>query len=276
MKPHRLGAWAMLVLAACTQAPAPAPAEDRQRGASAPAAQSAAQPVGHEELFGQWHLVEMPGVAPGQQLNIHLLVGRYGIEAVSQCITFGKVLPGAVLPEPPPRREAAPAPVVCLRTHTPVERTFGPMLAAVQSFERLADGRVALRGARGDLVIERTARPVLNPLQNSPGPGPHLMWGEWRIAAIDGSPPPDPMTMLFFRNRLEVGSGCVHFGRYFEQEGPTLRLSPDPTVTTICERMTSPAEDAVERILAGKLEIVSSTPTRRLLRGAGGTLLLER
>ena len=38
-------------------------------------------------------------------------------------------------------------------------------------------------------MIERPRVPVINPHANVPGPGGWLMWGEWRVASIDGSAP---------------------------------------------------------------------------------------
>ena len=270
-----LGGVAVLLLAGCAPAAQQEAPAEQQKSQSSAQPSAAGEPVSPEQLFGQWRLVEMPGVPQDQPLEIHLLIGRYGIEAVSQCITFRKILPGVVFPDPPNPHPDQPEPV-CARMLSPIEQKFGPMLAAATSMERLGEGRALLRGAKGDLVIARNEEPVLNPLQNVPGPGPFLLWGEWRIAAIDGSAPDTPMSLLFFKNRLEFGSGCVHFGRYIEQQGAELRLSPDPTVTTICERMTSPAEEAAERIWSGTVRIAESSPRRRLLRGAEGTILLGR
>lgn len=268
---------AAMLLAACTpgtpdQEPAASFVNDKPAQPQVPGA----RPASHEEMFGQWRLTDMPGPPPDYPHDIHIVIGSYAIEAVSQCIPFGKLLPGAVVGPRPAPPGGHPAPVICARMPSPAERRFGRTLAAVDTFEMLPDGRLRLRGDAGDLLFGRNHQPVLNPFQNTPGPGPHLMWGEWRVAALNGKPPSSAMTMLFFKERLELDSGCVNFGRRFEQEGAILRLSPDPNVAAICERMTSRDEQAADRMLSGVIAIIRSTARQRLLSGREGTILLER
>ena len=274
---RRLALVAAMLLAGCT-ASAPQPEQQPTASASDSRAEqpepAEPQAASHEEIFGQWRLVDMPGRPPDYPHEIHLLIGRYMIEAVSQCIPFGKMLPGAVAG--PARPNGDGSLLICARMMSPTEQSFGRTLAAADTIEKLLDGRLQLRGRAGTLVLARNAEPVLNPFQNTPGPGPHLMWGEWRVAAINGKRPSSPMTMLFFKERLEVGSGCVHFGRRIEQEGATLRLSPDSTITTVCERMTSADESLAGRILSGTVSIARSTPRQRLLSGKSGSILLVR
>lgn len=261
------------MLAGCSPtAPSANRSSDRATHAAAPSDQPVEQgreTPALEELFGQWQVRDLNGTRPGE---IHVLIGRASVEAVSQCIPFGFLLPQ----HPPPKSTGPTTDLVCARMPTPHEQAFGRAAAAISHTELLPDGTLLLTGQGVRMLLDRPREPVLNPFQNTPGPGPSLMWGEWRVAAIDGKAPSTPMQIAFFRRRLELNSGCVWIGRRMEQEGTALRLSADLNVTTICERMTSAEEDAAKRILSGTVTIAQSTPRRRLLRGSGGTILIER
>lgn len=214
---------------------------------------------------------------PADHHPIYLLNGRSGGEAQSQCIPFGFQWPEHQrLPVPPRASGTSPPMVVCARGLTPTEQALGPALATARESSRPSPGRLDVAGAQGRVTLRRPEAPVLNPFGNTPGPGPYVMWGEWQVAALNGKAPDTTMTLLFFRQRLELVSGCVAFGRYVEQIGPDLTLAPDPGVATTCERMMTPDEQAAERILAGTLQLTSSEPRRRTLAGPGGNLTLVR
>lgn len=265
----------LLLHAACNQQPKQTAAAPSSADASASSRAAFGLPGGQ---VGLWEVAAVNGRAvPPEHHPIYLLNGSSGGEAQSQCIPYAFVWPGHERnPAPPRPAKPGPAPVVCARGLTPVEKALGPALASVQRIGAADGAMLFLEGEHGSVTLRRPAEPALNPFGNSPGPGPTVMWGEWRVAAVNGRAPDTAMTLLFFRERLELVSGCVTIGRLVEQLGPSLSLSADPGVTTRCERMTSPDELAAERILAGDLRLEGAQPRRRTLSGPAGSITLVR
>jgi hypothetical protein len=268
-------------LAACSAEPAPSDrAADRSKPVSsdspAPAPAPAQRIAWVDEIWGQWRLVSLTGAESAGGHRIHLLIGRQGIEAVSQCVPFNLPLPFPV-PPPPPRRRPQPPEPVCARTLSATEQTFPQVIHSTDRVERRAEGRIAFVGRRGEAVLERPPEPVTNPFENEPGPGPWAMWGAWRVAEIGGRPVAgEPIRLLFRRRGVEAMSGCVAMSWRLGQDGGRLSFERETWVGGVCERMPRPEETMLETVLSGDLAIARSTPTERLLSGRNGSLLLRR
>jgi len=271
---------AFLLLSAC----APAAVED-DAAPSAPVSGEAPRqaepandaPIRSGELFGQWQLASLSGFErlPGPQISI--LIGHNNVQAQSQCIVFLFRLPGQ--PEEPPTAAGAPViPPPCARPLSPVEARFSAVVNPVRRVERRGE-RIALIGDEGEAVIERPQSAPTNPQANVPGPGAWLMWGEWRVASIDGRAPSaaHPIQLLFRTVRIEAQSGCVPMLWDFTQDQDTLTVIHVPVRHGVCERMSLPEEEALQRIFgAGTVRITHSTPTERHLASRAGTLVLRR
>lgn len=273
-------AAALAALASCTSEPSSG--EPRDPSAPVSSASPALAPpasgavTAADEIFGQWRLAALSG-APARDHEIHLLIGRLGIEAVSQCVPFGFRLPFPAAATPPPARPSDPPEPVCARGLSPAEQAFARTMEAAARVERRGGGRIAFVGPRGDAVLERPAAPVTNPFQNAPGPGPDLMWGEWRVEAVGGHAlAGEPIRLLFGRRTVEAMSGCVAMLWRYRQDRDRLALEREGTVGGICERAESPEEAALRAALSGEVRIARSTPTERLLAGSGGTVSLRR
>jgi|GEM_PF-6538961 len=269
-------------IAACTAEPAPA---DRVADPSAPVSSDApavppgslpAQVAWADEIWGQWRLVSLTGADIAGEHRIHVLIGRMGIEAVSQCVPFTLPLPFPTSPSPR-RRATDPPEAVCARGLSPTEQAFPQVIQAAERVERRPEGRIAFVGRRGEAVLERPPEPVTNPFGNAPGPGPWVMWGEWRVAEIGGRPVAgEPIRLLFRHRTVEAMSGCVAMLWRLGQQGARLGFERETWVGGVCERMPRPEETALESVLSGELAIVRSTATERLLSGPGGSVLLRR
>lgn len=234
--------------------------------------------LGQEPLLGAWQVMAINGRELDQAHHpIYLLNGRSGGEAQSQCLPFAFNWPGHARQLSASKQPGSgPVQPICARGWTPQEEALGPALATARRFVLKGSSRVLASGEKGQLVLARPADPILNPAQNVPSPSPTQMWGEWRVEALNGRAPSSPMTLLFFRQRLELISGCVAIGRLVEQLGSDFTMTPDAGVLTTCERMTSPDEQAAERILAGTLRLMEAGPRRRTLAGRGGSITLTR
>ena len=269
-------------LAACSAERAPA---DRAADPSAPVSSDSPAPPAPapaaitwvDEIWGQWRLVSLTGADLAGQPRIHLLIGRQGVEAVSQCVPFNLPLPFPVPPPPPPRRPPPPPEPICARTLSPTERAFPQVIHAATRVERRAEDRIAFVGRRGEAVLERPAEPVTNPFESQPGPGPWAMWGEGRVAEIGARPVAgEPIRLLFGRRSAEAMSGCVAMLWRLGQDGARLSFERETGIGGVCERMPRPEETALRAALSGEVAIARSTPTERLLSGRGGSVLLRR
>ena len=284
-----------LVLAGCTPgepgaeregaaAPGPAtPDGPAQPAAEAKAAQSGAV-ADPGDLFGQWQLVSLSGASLVDQPVIHLLVGAADLEAISQCVPFrfplhfgvGEVSVGDRPGRPGPPLPGARPPAVCARALSPLEQAFPQVMLATRRVEHRPNRRIAFVGDRGEAVIERPASPPTNPFGNRPGPGPRQMWGAWQVAEIDGRPAAPAIDILFKANGIEARSGCVTLAWTFEQVGGALAIAPESWPHPVCERMRSPDEEALARILTGEVSITGASDRERLLTGRAGTIALRR
>ncbi|HWT14102.1 MAG TPA: hypothetical protein VN231_15220 [Allosphingosinicella sp.] len=282
LRPTMAFVLAMLAPAACMARDSDGAGQEERPAAQAPdpppqrPERGERTPVAPAEMFGQWRLAELTGVPPAEAPGLHVLIGEHRIEARSQCIPFAFTLAlengAATVSEQP---WGAP---VCARGRTPVEAAFPAVMTAARRIERRPGGRLAFVGARGEAVFERPQAPVANPFAEVPGPVPWLMWGEWRVEAIDGAPLPagQPIRLLFYAREIEARSGCVAMGWSYGQDGANLTVGRESWPHPVCERSRSPAERALEAIMAGEVRIGRASPNERLLVGGQGTLLLRR
>jgi hypothetical protein len=228
------------------------------------------------ELFGQWQLVALTGVAVPDHPKVHLLIGYDRIEAFSQCIPFNFSI----------SLEQGRATIatqrwpggVCARAQSPLENAFPAAMEGIRRVDRRRGDRIAFVGDEGEILLERPQPPPDNPFYNEPKPPPWLMWGMWRVAAVDGRPlqADGPIELLFFTRGIEARSGCVWMRWAFEQDWARLAITPEPWPHPICERTLSPAERAVRAILAGEVRMEGSTAAERVLIGEAGRVLLRR
>lgn len=247
----------------------------------APAARPSERAAG--DLFGEWQVAALQSPlldAASLELvdvrQVAMLVGVRGIEAASQCMPYlfehrriGERIEIVGKPWPEP---------VCMRMPLPYEEVFGALVQGATRATQAASGDVRLSGRAGMVALRRPDDgATANPFGNTPAPGSRLLWGHFRVVEVGGvkPSPQEPIDVAVARWWIEARSGCLPFRWKVVRVDANLTLNaewPD----SVCERVQSPVEQALERVMPGVRRFDWIAPYRVRLSGRTGSVTLVR
>jgi hypothetical protein len=249
-----------------TPPPTPAPAPVIAKDIGAP-------------MTGQWRLAALTGhdLEASQHHPIYLvgLVGR--LDLTSQCVPFffryqfdetSIVMRDGYPPGAP----------VCARGLSPIETDLPKIILAAKRAEQRGENAFALIGPAGEAVFVKPAAPVTNPFGNNPDPDEWLLWGEWRVTAVNGKAAEgEPIDVAIGYERIEAYGAGASIGFTYRQELPDL-ITVDETgmELPVVQPGLSATKTALRAALRGSLTIGGDGPNKRILRGVHGEIELQR
>jgi hypothetical protein len=258
-----------LLAAACQPSPPPA---------TAPMAVATEAPA---LAFGLFQLQSLSGhdVATAKHHPIYLIemTGRWDI--ASQCVPFwfayrhtgadGAIAVNDAMPEGIP---------ICARALTPIETDLPKILLAATTRTTRPDGAIVLSGPAGEAVFAKPRSAVINPFGHSPPSTDMTLWGEWRVAAVNGvAAPTETVRIAFGFGKAEAYDAILVLAwRYGQPEMTRVTSTTDGFGEPVIQPGPSPFVAALAKALAGDVRMSSDGPLRRVLSGAGGVVELVR